>query len=69
MCVFQVLLADFIDPHNKFDMSSPAECYYCQVPGIQSQVSVMMYKPGKDIVMFFFLSRAEDAKVSSNIKG
>lgn len=68
MCVFQILLAAFIDPHNKFNTSPLAECYYCQVPGMQSSVPLMMHKPERDIVcfLFFFLSRTEDEKQSGN---
>lgn len=38
MCVFQVLLADFIDTHTKFIASSLAVYCYCQVSGMQSSV-------------------------------
>lgn len=65
MCVFQVLLADFIDTHNKFIASPLAGYSYCQVPGIQSSVLMGMHKLEKDKV-WLFLFRAEVAKLSGN---
>lgn len=62
MCVFQILLAAFIDPHNKFNTSPLAECYYCQVPGMQSSVPLMMHKPERDIVCFLFFFFVQDRR-------
>lgn len=53
MCVFQVLLADLIDTHNKFIASPLAGYCYCQVPGMQSSVLMGMHKLEKDSLTYF----------------
>lgn len=69
MCVFQDLLADFIDTHNKF-IASPLALYcYCQVPGMQSSVLMEMHKLEKHKV-WLLLSRPGVAKLlGSKMRG
>lgn len=69
MCVFQDLLADFIDTHNKFIAPLLALYCYCQVPGMQSSVLMEIHKLKKHKVSLL-LSRPGVAKLlGSKMRG
>lgn len=54
MCVFQVLLAGFIDTHNNFIASSLAVYCYCQVSGMQSSVLMGSINENRTKSDFFY---------------